>query len=45
MYICKSAEYAVGMSIKQIERIAIEATLANGGRRDFTAKDLGISIA
>lgn len=33
------------MSIKQIERIAIEATLAkNGGRRDFTAKDLGISV-
>jgi len=34
-----------GMSIRQIERMAIEATLAkNGGRRDYTAKDLGISV-
>lgn len=34
-----------GMPIKQIEFIAIEATLSrNGGRRDLTAKELGISV-
>ncbi|HOT59494.1 MAG TPA: sigma-54 dependent transcriptional regulator [Spirochaetales bacterium] len=34
-----------GMPIKQIESIAIEATLSkNGGRRDLTAKELGISV-
>jgi len=34
-----------GMPIKQIELIAIEATLSrNGGRRDLTAKELGISV-
>jgi DNA-binding NtrC family response regulator len=33
------------MSIKEIERIAIEATLEkNDGKRGPTAKDLGISI-
>jgi DNA-binding NtrC family response regulator len=33
------------MSIKEIERIAIEATLEkNAGKREPTAKDLGISI-
>ena len=34
-----------GMNMKQIERIAIQATLEkNEGRRDNTAKDLGISV-
>lgn len=34
-----------GYTLKQIERIAIEAALkANGGRRDLTAGSLGISI-
>ncbi|HYF81612.1 MAG TPA: sigma-54 dependent transcriptional regulator [Clostridia bacterium] len=34
-----------GMSIKEIERIAIEAALdKNRGRRDLTAKELGISV-
>ncbi|MDD4503206.1 MAG: sigma-54 dependent transcriptional regulator [Clostridiaceae bacterium] len=34
-----------GMSMKEIELIAIEATLSmNGGRRDLTAKELGISV-
>jgi two-component system response regulator AtoC len=34
-----------GMTLNEIERVAIEATLAkNKGRRDITAKELGISI-
>jgi len=34
-----------GMPLHEIERITIEATLAkNGGRRDLTAEELGISV-
>jgi two-component system response regulator AtoC len=39
------SKYLSNMTMKEIERTAIEATLQkNGGRRGLTAKDLGISV-
>lgn len=40
-----AAEYLAGKTIRHIERMAIAATLKkNGGRRDITAAELGISV-
>ncbi|OQB20424.1 MAG: acetoacetate metabolism regulatory protein AtoC [Firmicutes bacterium ADurb.Bin182] len=39
-----AAEYLAGRKLRDIEKIVIDATLKkNGGRRDITADQLGIS--